>query len=43
MLVAENTNKRVFYWFIFQIGLLGSISYFQIYYLKRFFEVRRVV
>lgn len=42
-LVAESTNKRVMYWFVFQFLLLGSVGYFQIYYLKRFFEVRRVV
>lgn len=41
--VAVSTNKRVMYWFVFQLALLGSVGYFQIYYLKRFFEVRRVV
>lgn len=41
--IAVKTNRRVMYWFVFQILLLCSIGYFQIYYLKRFFEVRRVV
>lgn len=43
LVVAQGTNRRVMWWFVFQIGLLGSVAYFQIYYLKRFFEVRRVV
>lgn len=43
LLVAESTNGRVTWWFVFQFGILGCVGYFQIYYLKRFFEVRRVV
>lgn len=40
---ATSTNKRVFYWFAFQLALLGCVSYMQIYFLKRFFETRRIV
>lgn len=42
-LVAENTRSRVSWWFVLQTLLLGSVVYFQIWYLKRFFETRRVM
>ncbi|CUM64423.1 uncharacterized protein PRCAT00002026001 [Priceomyces carsonii] len=40
---AESTNSRVKWWSLFQIVVVASNSIFQIYYLRRFFEVRAVV
>lgn len=40
---AELTNSRVKWWSVFQIIVVAMNSVFQIYYLKRFFEVRSVV
>lgn len=40
---AESTNDRVKWWSIFQLGLVVANSLFQIYYLKRFFEVTSFV
>lgn len=40
---AESTNSRVKWWSLFQIIVVACNSLFQIYYLKRFFEVRSVV
>lgn len=40
---AESTNSRVKYWSVFQIIVVVANSLFQIYYLKRFFEVKLVV
>jgi p24 family protein beta-1 len=40
---AKSTNKRVIVWFLFQFIFLGTVGYVQIYFLKRFFETRRIV
>ncbi|XBW36541.1 hypothetical protein QEN19_002117 [Hanseniaspora menglaensis] len=40
---AESTNSRVKYWSIFQLIVVIANSVFQIYYLKRFFEVTSYV
>lgn len=40
---AESTNDRVKWWSVFQIAVVAINSLFQIYYLKRFFEVKSVV
>ncbi|MCJ1338251.1 p24 complex component [Bachmanniomyces sp. S44760] len=40
---AESTNGRVKWWSIFQIGVLIGEGVFQVWWLKRFFEVKRVV
>ncbi|RDL41998.1 Supernatant protein factor (SPF), C-terminal [Venustampulla echinocandica] len=40
---AESTNGRVKWWSIFQMGVLIGQGIFQIWWLKRFFEVKRVV
>lgn len=37
---AESTNARVKWWSLFQIVVVAANSLFQIYYLKRFFEVK---
>lgn len=40
---AESTNSRVKWWSLFQIVMVAMNCLFQIYYLRRFFEVRSVV
>lgn len=40
---AESTNSRVKWWSIFQLGVVAGNAIFQVWYLKRFFEVKRVV
>ncbi|KAG2203744.1 hypothetical protein INT46_010678 [Mucor plumbeus] len=40
---AESTNARVKWWSMAQLGLLVSVCLWQVYYLKRFFEVKRAV
>lgn len=40
---AESTNSRVKWWSLFQIIVVAANSIFQVYYLKRFFEVKSVV
>lgn len=37
---AESTNARVKWWSIFQLGVLIGEGIFQVWWLKRFFEVR---
>ena len=37
---AESTNGRVKWWSIFQLGVLLGEGIFQVWWLKRFFEVR---
>lgn len=41
--VNDSTNSRVVWWAIFECFLLICMTFGQIYYLKRFFEVRRVI
>lgn len=36
---AESTNARVKWWSVFQILVLGANGGFQVWWLKRFFEV----
>ncbi|EED24188.1 endosomal cargo receptor (P24), putative [Talaromyces stipitatus ATCC 10500] len=40
---AESTNARVKWWSIFQLAFLIGEGIFQVWWLKRFFEVKRVV
>ncbi|KAK1982135.1 emp24/gp25L/p24 family/GOLD [Colletotrichum cereale] len=40
---AESTNSRVKWWNLFVIGLVVGESIFQVWWLRRFFEVKRVV
>lgn len=40
---AESTNGRVKWWSIFQIAVLVVEGIFQVWWLKRFFEVRRTL
>jgi len=37
---AESTNSRVKWWSIFQMCVLLAEGIFQVWWLKRFFEVR---
>lgn len=41
--INESTNKRVVMWSFFEAFVLLTMTIGQVYYLKRFFEVRRVV
>lgn len=38
---AESTNSRVKWWSIFQLGVVFGTGVFQVWWLKRFFEVRK--
>ncbi|KOS16630.1 Endosomal protein P24B [Escovopsis weberi] len=40
---AESTNGRVKWWNLFVIGIVIGESLFQVWWLRRFFEVKRVV
>jgi len=40
---AESTNSRVKWWSILQAVVLFSVVAWQVYYLKSFFEVKRVI
>jgi len=40
---SESTNSRVVWWSLFEVIMLIAMSLWQIYYLRRFFEVKRVV
>lgn len=40
---AESTNSRVKWWNLFVIGVVIGESVFQVWWLRRFFEVKRVV
>lgn len=37
---AESTNGRVKWWSIFQLGVVLGIAGFQVWWLRRFFEVK---
>jgi len=39
----ESTNERVLWWSMFEIVVLLSMSIWQIYYLRRFFEDKRAI
>ncbi|CAH0713762.1 unnamed protein product, partial [Brenthis ino] len=41
--INESTNSRVVLWSIFEASVLLVMTLGQVYYLKRFFEVQRVV
>ncbi|KAJ2942808.1 hypothetical protein O0L34_g14996 [Tuta absoluta] len=41
--INESTNSRVVLWSIFEASVLLVMTVGQVYYLKRFFEVQRVV
>lgn len=41
--INESTNSRVVLWSTFEALVLVLMTIGQVYYLKRFFEVKRVV
>ena len=41
--INESTNSRVVLWAFFEAVVLVAMTLGQVFYLKRFFEVRRVV
>lgn len=43
VLVNDSTNSRVVWWSFFEALVLVVMTIGQIYYLRRFFEVKRVV
>lgn len=40
---AESTNSRVLWWSLFEVIILVGVCFWQVNYLKRFFEVKRVI
>ncbi|KAF5369987.1 hypothetical protein D9758_001300 [Tetrapyrgos nigripes] len=40
---AESTNSRVKWWSVLQAAVLFAVVAWQVYYLKSFFEVKRVI
>ena len=41
--INQSTNSRVVMWACFEALIILAMTVGQVYYLKRFFEVRRVV
>jgi len=41
--IANKTNNRVMFWFIFQLLLIIALGVWQVFFVTRFFEVKRIV
>lgn len=41
--ISEQTNSRLLYWAIFEFAALVGMGLFQIYYLRKFFSIKRPV
>uniref|UniRef100_A0AC35FLJ6 GOLD domain-containing protein n=1 Tax=Panagrolaimus sp. PS1159 TaxID=55785 RepID=A0AC35FLJ6_9BILA len=41
--INEYTNSRVVLWAVFELMLISAMTAGQIFYLKRFFEIRRII
>jgi len=41
--INKSTNRRIIIWFFFELILIIGLAGWQVYYLKKFFEVKRVV
>jgi hypothetical protein len=42
-IASESTNERVVWWSVFEVFMVAAMSAFQIYYLRKIFEVKRPV
>jgi hypothetical protein len=40
---AESTNSRVLWWSLGQVSMVVTMSLVQMYFIKRFFEVKLIV
>lgn len=40
---AESTNSRVLWWSLGQVGMVVTMSLVQMYFIRRFFEVKLIV
>lgn len=41
--VTDATNRRVLLWFVFELVLILSLAFWQVFYVRRFFEIKRAV
>ncbi|KAJ1919257.1 emp24p/erv25p- protein [Mycoemilia scoparia] len=43
MSFSNKINRRVLYWAVLQLGLIGAICYWQLHHLRGFFEAKKLV
>jgi len=41
--ITDSTNRRVLLWFIFELALILALGLWQVFYVRRFFEVKCAV